>query len=1318
MFKLNWLSGLLLGASSVEYEKVTESSVTGDDTQYAIIVKSDSKYYALTNNSSSLSWTEVTVSDDTTTDIGDNQQWFFDSDDMMSNSGKYLTADYDSKSVSLTSESQDALEWTHHYGSSKYLSTKFSGHSTTYYLIKDSDDVKVNDSAGTLYLFKEKAEEPEPDYEVTPTTEGVSLDIDDLASEDSVVLRITNTSSASKSYTPSVTGTSGCISLSETSFSIATKKYYDLTVNGLKKGTATINLASTGGSSTYKATIVVKVDGGGEDPEPEPDVTVKMTPGSKGKEEPIPSEEREVDVNESVKVVLENSSSSKYTYTISCEPNDIVESDKTSIELLGNGSGSATFTALKEGTVKITFRNNNTQGGADYERFAYLTLNVGGVTPPAPSGNSTFLGFTSDVHNSTNNLSKWITNAAEAIDTEDVDNDFDNFGICGDLVSSSYNDTEVNNVTDVVKNSEDVIKDGFFVTGNHENSMGGGSFDFKSHTKYEEPGKYFEGDNYYIYSMGARQWDEIYHPQNDSDTVKDMDNLESFLEGVDSDVPVFVLAHFPLHDFNGHSTSGGDGHGGTSGLHDGKRAYNSYRMAEVMSDYPNVFFLWGHNHSSSTKYYDKIYNNDSPNGLPTTDMGDYVEDSEFTYAAAGCMKGQSGISGYGLVVEIIENDNDTTTVTLEHYGLDGKGIGDKFSTTFGGGTPATKHTITATAGEHGSINPSESVEVTEGKSKTFTFTPDAGYVVDKVTVDGKEVQASGNSYTITNVTKDGSINVTFKESDYLWEVTPTTDNPTKSVTLKANGQYLIQVTNAGSSDYTFSGTFSKSGIATLSPASAQIAQNDTNDFTINTANVNGSTTLTIQNSNSYGSQYARKATLNITVTGGEDPEPPTPATDSVDVTPSTENPTATATIKAGNTLAVNIKNGTEHENAWSYNLTSGDKTVADVLDGSSPTDELDGGEVGTINVTGLKAGKSTLKITNNNEGEYERTAVIELTVTGETPPADQFTITATAGDNGTVSPASATVNKGGSATFTFNPADGYVVDTVKVDEKPVTVTGNSYTFTNVTATHTISVTFKSGSTPIDVTEVSISGYSSVQKDNSIVLTAQAKPEGATIRTVNWESSNDNVTIVPVADTLTAYVIGNVVGSTTVYVTVNDVRSAGKSITITKAGGGGGGGGGTGGGGGGSSASGPQSTAPAYSPRWQKRADGKWYITRTNGQLVTNAWLCDDVIPSNGKFVWYLIQADGTMLTAGLVQDKSGNYYSMEMDPHNQHYGMLRYKSGYYNCNGQQIYLELEEKDISRLGAIKNADAIAKLKAAYGLTTYPIGNENAVYTSNF
>ena len=72
---------------------------------------------------------------------------------------------------------------------------------------------------------------------------------------------------------------------------------------------------------------------------------------------------------------------------------------------------------------------------------------------------------------------------------------------------------------------------------------------------------------------------------------------------------------------------------------------------------------------------------------------------------------------------------------------------------------------------------------------------------------------------------------------------------------------------------------------------------------------------------------------------------------------------------------------------------------------------------------------------------------------------DTFTITATAGANGTISPAGAqTVDYGGSQTFTITPATGYHVADVLVDGNSVgPVTGR--TFTNVTANHTISASF-------------------------------------------------------------------------------------------------------------------------------------------------------------------------------------------------------------------------------------------------------------------
>ena len=72
-----------------------------------------------------------------------------------------------------------------------------------------------------------------------------------------------------------------------------------------------------------------------------------------------------------------------------------------------------------------------------------------------------------------------------------------------------------------------------------------------------------------------------------------------------------------------------------------------------------------------------------------------------------------------------------------------------------------------------------------------------------------------------------------------------------------------------------------------------------------------------------------------------------------------------------------------------------------------------------------------------------------------------YTITPTAGANGTITPNTPqTVNHGGNITFTFAPETGFEIDVVKVDDEVVTVTDNQYTFTNVIANHTINITFK------------------------------------------------------------------------------------------------------------------------------------------------------------------------------------------------------------------------------------------------------------------
>lgn len=77
--------------------------------------------------------------------------------------------------------------------------------------------------------------------------------------------------------------------------------------------------------------------------------------------------------------------------------------------------------------------------------------------------------------------------------------------------------------------------------------------------------------------------------------------------------------------------------------------------------------------------------------------------------------------------------------------------------------PGTFYTISVTAGKGGTISPSGSVRVQKGGSLTLTITPDKGYVVSSVKIDGKSVGAV-KSYTLTNVMGSHAITVTFRKA--------------------------------------------------------------------------------------------------------------------------------------------------------------------------------------------------------------------------------------------------------------------------------------------------------------------------------------------------------------------------------------------------------------------------------------------------------------------------------------------------------------------------------------------------------------------------
>lgn len=111
---------------------------------------------------------------------------------------------------------------------------------------------------------------------------------------------------------------------------------------------------------------------------------------------------------------------------------------------------------------------------------------------------------------------------------------------------------------------------------------------------------------------------------------------------------------------------------------------------------------------------------------------------------------------------------------------------DVFEVTAKDLTEAT-HTITATAGENGVISPAGAITLEEGQSETFTFTPNEGYEVSDVIVDGVSVGAM-DSYTVEDIKKNMTISVIFKLKDTDNNVSNSKENPI----VLANEQVVIE----------------------------------------------------------------------------------------------------------------------------------------------------------------------------------------------------------------------------------------------------------------------------------------------------------------------------------------------------------------------------------------------------------------------------------------------------------------------------------------------------------------------------------------------
>ena len=190
------------------------------------------------------------------------------------------------------------------------------------------------------------------------------------------------------------------------------------------------------------------------------------------------------------------------------------------------------------------------------------------------------------------------------------------------------------------------------------------------------------------------------------------------------------------------------------------------------------------------------------------------------------------------------------------------------------------------------------------------------------------------------------------------------------------------------------------------------------------------------------------------------------------------------------------------------------------------------------------------------------TADKTITVTfEELPPTPTYTITATAGANGSINPSGAvSVDEGNSQTFTIAANSGYEIDDVKVDGASQGAIA-TYTFSNVVADHTIEATFKVAPTPVVTHKITVvvGANGSISPAGPEVIVNDGASQTFTI-TPDTDYQIDNVKVDGVQQgVITSYTFSNVTADHTIEasfthnpipITYTITTSAGAGGTIT------------------------------------------------------------------------------------------------------------------------------------------------------------------------
>ncbi len=320
-----------------------------------------------------------------------------------------------------------------------------------------------------------------------------------------------------------------------------------------------------------------------------------------------------------------------------------------------------------------------------------------------------------------------------------------------------------------------------------------------------------------------------------------------------------------------------------------------------------------------------------------------------------------------------------------------------------------------------SISPSGITTVASGGSQAYTITPSSGYGISALTIDGSSVTPA-SSYTFSNITADHTIAATCAQ------YTITASSGTGGSISPTGTTY---VAHGGSQTYTV--TTNAGYVATLSVDGSVVTPSSGYTF----SNVTGGHTISVT--------FSATACTN----GASDAPACTPVCGTANGTPQLTEPTTSPTSCNPGTYSNSPSDTTTSgAQAWNWSCTT----------------------TGTASNASCSAPKYGCRITTDSNytlpqygatGPNNNYGCASTCANGATnySTCSTYTITATQASNGTISPTGATtVAYGGSRAYTITASSGYSIASLIIDGVTTTA-ASSYTFSNVTANHTISATF-------------------------------------------------------------------------------------------------------------------------------------------------------------------------------------------------------------------------------------------------------------------